>query len=149
MECCITKKDLSAIEESSSFEDLLKIAFAIIKKMSKPVIQVCGPISSAGDGVDRNLKAIEDKINTLEAEGKSVFNQLIFERAFDRILNVANHQGYDMPILEGFYGPLFKSGLIDRIHLLPGWSSSIGARWEHDCAKRLGIEIIKDDEWSK
>ncbi len=45
-------------------------------------------------------------------------------------------------LLEEFYLPMFKSGLIKILCFLPGWQNSIGATWEHEQAKKLGIPII-------
>ncbi len=49
---------------------------------------------------------------------------------------------YATMLLTDFYQPLFETGLIKILYFLPDWQSSVGARWEHDQALKLGIEIV-------
>jgi hypothetical protein len=45
-------------------------------------------------------------------------------------------------ILNDFYLPIFKSGVISAFYFMPNWQTSFGAKWEHEEAKKLGIEIV-------
>lgn len=63
---------------------------------------------------------------------------------------------YDYTLLEEFYRPIMESGMIACVVFLPGWRSSIGARWEYKVAKKKKIlrlelkknwlQMIKDGE---
>ena len=111
--------------------------------MNGPIAQVCGPISTGGNGsAEKNLDILAKAIKFLTKKGISVFNQLPFERTFDKIMRDYKTSGYDTPILEEFYGPIFESGKIKNVYFLPGWRKSVGARWEYNYAKKLGIKTI-------
>jgi hypothetical protein len=145
----LTKKEQSMIKKAKTFTELVDVGLIILNRMNQPIVQVCGPISTGGTGsAKENLKLFSVAINFLNKNGLNVFNQLPFERAFDRIMKGYKIIGYDTPILEEFYKPIFKSGKIKRIYLLPRWEKSVGARWEYNCAKKLGIKISKiPDRW--
>ena len=138
----LTENNKNDIRNARSFYELVVIADDVLTHMKQPIIQVCGPISTGGKGsVKENMLFMAEVINELTNRGLNVFNQLPFERAFDRIMRTYKISGYDTPILEEFYGPIFESGKIKEIYLLPGWEKSIGARWEHNYAKKMGIKI--------
>jgi len=139
-----TKKELLTIKNAETFNELVSIGITILNRMNQPIAQVCGPISTGGTGsVKKNLDIFSDMIKLLNKKGINVFNQLPFERTFDKIMRNYKIIGYDSPILEEFYKPIFKSGKIKKIYLLPGWKKSVGTRWEYNFAKKLKIEIVE------
>lgn len=144
----ITKKDLGVIASSNSFEEIVLAAEAILARLPKPIGQVCGPISTGNNlSPAENLENIHRAVTLFQRGGLTIFSQIPFERAFDKILG-DYHSGYDTPILQEFYHPLFRRKLIDYLIFLPGWDRSVGAQWEYDCAKKLGVTtIILSDNW--
>lgn len=129
------------LEKASDFKDMLKIAFDILENIPKPITQVCGPISTGGKGsIEENLKMFPKAAEWLSKKGHNVFVQAPFENPIQRIKRV--YDGYPYALLDKFYLPLFKSGMIDNFAFLPGWQSSTGAKWEHDQAQKLGINIL-------
>lgn len=139
----LTEADKKDINHAKTFRELVIIGLRLISRMKQPVVQVCGPISTGGSGsVKDNLKSLSKTIRRLSNDGLSVFNQLPFERAFNRIMKNYKTNGYDTPILKEFYKPIFDSGKIKRIYLLPGWQRSVGSKWEYNYAKKLGIKTI-------
>lgn len=143
-----TEGDIVAITSSNSFEEVVLIAEKILARLPKPIGQVCGPISTGNKLTPvENLVNIHRAITIFQQGGLIIFSQIPFERAFDKILG-DYHSGYDTPILQEFYHPLFRQKLIDYLIFLPGWEHSIGARWEYNCAKKLGIiTITLGDNW--
>lgn len=141
---------LYAIENAKTYKELSLIALEIIKKMPKPVAQVLGPISSGGKGsIEENSNELRKFILKLKKEGNTMFNNLPFEKSLLRIRAFGNHLSVEesnIVLLEEFYKPLFESGFIKKLFFVPNWESSHGARWEHEKAKELGIEIIYLDE---
>lgn len=137
-----TDEEIKSLDEIATCADMYLVARPILERIPAPVIQVCGPISTGGVGtIEGNLAAMAQAIQYLEERGNNVFNQLPFEVPMHKIVESYKKSGYAMPILEDFYLPIFESRLVSILHFLPDWQSSIGAKWEHEQAKRLGIDI--------
>lgn len=144
-----TQADYDAIEIADTCTVLLPLAMKILGRMKAAkchdIIQVCGPISTGGKGsVAENIAAIDTAICELVERGHSVFNQMPFEGAMERVHKKWQAEGrttYCQPILDDFYLPILKSGLVRTLAFLPGWQTSTGAQWEHLQAKELGILI--------
>jgi len=129
------------LEKVKTFKEMLKIAFDILENMPKPITQVCGPISTGGKGsIEENLKMFPKAAEWLSRKGYNVFSQAPFESPIERVK--CNYSGYPYALLDEFYLPVFKSKLINIFAFLPGWQSSTGAKWEHEQAEKLGIEIL-------
>lgn len=125
---------------SQDFSDLVNDAIKDIQLLKKPVIQVCGPISTGGFGaIKNNLDMMQTVISYLRDKGFSVFDQTVYEKPFSKIVD--NSNGYDLRVLEHFYKPLFEKNYIDELIFLPDWQSSFGASWEHEVGKSYGLKI--------
>lgn len=136
-----TDEDLNAVLEAQSFKDLYAIANRIFSRMEGNIGQVCGPIATGGAGsIEANLEIFNNAILNLQSEGKIIFDQMPFERPMQdlkkKVTNGAN------TILEDFYLPIFESGKVKTLYFIKGWESSYGSNWEHNQAKRLGIEVV-------
>lgn len=132
----------AALNGVQTFSEMKEIALDILRSMPHPVSQVCGPISTGGAGsIEKNLKRFEAAIRFLEAAGLNVFDQMPFEAPMQRVKTLSVYADYPTGILEEFYLPIFESGFVKKLHFLPDWQTSFGARWEHDQAHRLGIKI--------
>ena len=137
-----TFDDGDDLESAKNYEKLFDIALRVIKRMPQPVCQVCGPVTTGGLGsMDKNMEEIEKMIRILRSRGISVFNNMVFEEAMQRIKKTPYYRGGNH-LLNAFYLPLFESGLVKVLCFLPGWTSSEGAKWEHEQALRLGIKIV-------
>jgi len=119
---------------------LAKEALLEISKLKPPVIQFCGPISTGGFGnVTDNLEYLYSVIQASEEKGISVFNQVLYERHMDQILN--DYHGYDYPLLDFFYNPILTSKKISGLVFLPLWETSVGSQWEHNLGLSLHLPI--------
>lgn len=135
--------DYVELERARSFHELNSIAVRILKRMERPVAQVCGPISTGGvRSVERNLVSFDLAIATLIGKGVTVFNQIPFEMPMQRIRAKQALKIYNMELLLDFYLPLFEQRHIEILYFLPDWQTSVGARWEHKQAERLNMKII-------
>ncbi len=138
---------LERIRQALSYQDLLAIAIDVLKTIYndrplKPIAMVCGPISTGGKGSrEENLKIFDRAINLLLAGGSVIFNQMPFENDMKRIYQ-SNSDLQGTRLLEEFYLPIFEMGFIKLLLFLPGWEGSVGSRWEHEQAKRLGIPVL-------
>ncbi len=142
-----TENDYSDLAKAQSFDALSKIAMRILERMYRivrpnPIIQVCGPISSGGAGSRvLNLHIFQGAIERLVFEGIEVFNQMPFENDLFRITRtqIATE---GITLLEKFYLPIFRSGIIKELYFLHDWESSFGANWEYARAMELNIPVV-------
>ena len=135
------EEDFEALQNAQDFKDLYKIAHRIFARMPEGIGQVCGPIATGGLGsVAANLEVFVFFLRELQEEGKIIFDQMPFEWPMQdlkkKVTDGAN------TILQDFYLPLFESGKIKTLYFIKGWETSYGANWEHDQAKRIGIDIV-------
>lgn len=138
-----TARDMQDIENASSFADLLRVGFRVLKRLEQPVSMVCGPISSGGTGsIEKNLTRLHTVTDCLYKQGKIIFSQLPLENKIFKLKKEPWYQG-PLQLLEELYLPLFESGLISLIYFLPDWRTSFGATWEYAQAQRLNIQIIE------
>ncbi|MEK7567042.1 MAG: hypothetical protein AAB527_02840 [Patescibacteria group bacterium] len=141
-----TGDDIIEVEEAKDFTRLAQIALKVIGRIPDPIVQVCGPITSGGfASVELNLKVFEMAIDSLERKGFNVFDQMPLENAMARIQkeNYTDPDKARVDILNQVYLPIFESGRIKMLAMLPGWQDSIGAVWERDQGIRLGILVLR------
>lgn len=134
-----TTKDLSELDHAETVEVMYAIARRVIERMPRPIVEVCGPIASGGLGnLEANLNLFNAEIQKLQAQGLHVFDQMPFELPMQALKKKLKDP---IEILNGFYLPLFESGIVETLYFIKGWESSWGSNWEHDLANKLGIEI--------
>lgn len=93
---------------------------------SDPVIYLSGPMTGYPEF---NFPAFRTEANRLRREGYRVVNPA--EHGQQLGLSWADYLRKDIELLMK----------CDRIHLLPGWANSKGARLEHHIAIELGLEV--------
>jgi len=132
------------MEKSETYTDLSTVAMDMLENIPKPIIIVCGPISTGGKGnVRANLEVFDKTIQKLIGMGINIFDQMPFEKHLGRLneKSEGSKEEKNQVLLDEFYKPLYKSGHIRKFYFIHGWESSHGARWERSMAKDLGIEI--------
>jgi hypothetical protein len=135
----------TAIKDSNTYEELLTIAMDILSNMPRPIVMVCGPISTGGAGnITENLKNYELTIKKLADDGHHVFNQMPFEKSIQTLRKKygSDAREQNQIILDKFYLAIYSSGLISKMFFMHGWESSHGAKWERSIAQEKKIEII-------
>lgn len=147
-----TEEEHNALEVAESMDALADIALTILSRMkehNKSIIQVCGPMTTGGFGkMVHNMELFEHVVANAEKDGYFVFNQLPFQDAMIRIIDFKeNFSVYPMEILDVFYGKIFHSGYLSGVLFMPdykqfkGYTSSVGAVWEYERGKRLGMTV--------
>lgn len=133
----------AACAKCDSFAELTAVALSEMRKFYNGADVVCGPISTGGRGsIDENFRVFCGVIAGLQKQGKQLFSQIPYEERISffrtrwRSEDPSRLHAYYMPILTEFYHPLIKTGAIRAGWFIPGWESSLGARWEH---KELGL----------
>lgn len=135
-----TASEAARVSAATTFEELYEVAIRIIESLPQPLGQVIGPISTGGLGSRKaNLALFERVVNCLIRRGYFVFNQMPFEEKIRLISETPYFQGEDQ-LLEVFYRPIFMSGKIDHIWIMPAWRTSYGATWEHGLTEDCGIK---------
>jgi len=140
-------QDLADISTAKTYIELLEIALRIIESIEAenpgiPMAMVCGPISTGGKGSrNENLKIFERAIDRLAGGGLLIFSQMPFESDMERIYK-SDPRLQGLRLLDEFYAPIFRTGLVSMLCFLPGWEKSIGANWEHQQATILNIPRI-------
>ncbi len=144
-----TTTDWREANAISSMSGLAGIALSVLRRMPQPLVQVCGPLSTGGQGtLEGNTIRFQQAIAALQKRGHFVFNQLPFQPMMIRLAEAERASGYCWPILEEFYAPIFRSRLITRVFFLSGWQSSTGATWEREMVAKCVIPIEDfPDEW--
>lgn len=109
---------------------------------------VSGPISTGGFlDREKNLKVLDAAIDFVIDMGQvAVFDQLVFEPHFHRVVETLGRNHWSA-LVPTFYNPLFASGLIQRLYLLPNWQTSQGAIWERNRAIHYSIptEVLSSE----
>jgi hypothetical protein len=141
-----TEVEREALSKVTSYEEAADVAIALLARMKavgKPIVQICGPMSTGGLGnLRENMQRFQHAVEVAIAKGVTVFNQVVFQETIVRLSKYEEGvKEYDMDILEVFYRRVFEAGYIDAFMFLPGWESSVGTVWERDMATKLGIEI--------
>lgn len=130
------KEDFEELHSALSFQDMLPVAFRILRKMPHAKIhQVCGPIGSGGhipllgekEGVIANLNSFNRAIRYLQDQGYNVFDQMPFEEPIQK-LKVEGQ--YPHEVLTDFYWPIFESGFLHELHFMKNYATSRGAQAE-------------------
>ena len=138
---------LENIKTAANYQELLEVALDVLESMRSenplaPIAMLCGPISTGGKGSrQENLEVFELAIERASAGGLLVFSQMPFEENMDRIYK-SDPKLQGLMLLERFYRPIFKSGIIKLLCFIDGWEESVGAQWEYNTAVMLNIPRI-------
>ena len=140
---------LLEVQQAREIADLRRVALQILNRMPRPIVQVCGPLSTGGVGtLDGNLRRFERAIIVLKYRQFNVFDQMSFQPAMKRIADAAGGNGYYWPIIDHFYEPIFRSGLISETFFLPDWENSTGTARERQIVNECGIPVTAFlEEW--
>ena len=136
------EEDIQALEHVGSYAEMFALAHSILKRIPGPVAQVCGPISTGGkNSIPENLANLKKAIDHLTEKGHNIFDQTPFEGPIVRMKILPHEDQYPYALLDDFYLPIFKTGVVKKLFFLPGWEKSTGAKWEYEQGKQLNIEI--------
>lgn len=150
------KKDFDriyALTESTDPEYIMRqaliIAEDILERLPTKLAVVCGPISSGGISIEKNLQIFARTVFKL-GQQMPVWNQLPFEPAFHvvhqcikddpKLCPDGSSSGY---FIKHFYEPLFRAPQITWFpHFIYGYRDSKGAMIEHAIFEKLGSKIF-------
>lgn len=142
----LEKKDAYNAE---SFLELSAIALTELYRLGPGIGFVSGPISTGGYGIAENLRIFNLVVQYLKGEGRKIFDPIPFEDTIFR-LRIAWRERtgatrYCKGVLQEFYAPLIQSGLVREGYFIPGYRTSVGARWERCALRHSGARITDLD----
>ena len=141
-----TEEHYQRMDDATTYEELLHVATDILKSIPQPISSVCCPISTGGAGdINKNLKIFDKTTNKLSNQNNSIFDQMPFEKILQKLKDKFgdSEEEKNKIMLDKFYLPIYKSGLITKMYFIHGWESSHGARWERGIAQKYNI-LIED-----
>ncbi len=147
-----TQREVGLLDTVTTFEELVDIALIILRRMeedNKPIVQICGPMSTGGLGnLEANMKVFQLAILEARKRGCAVFDQVLFQEAMIRIADWKPHKPYCQDILDVFYRGIFHSRMVKHTLFLPGWKTSRGSVWERKMLTLLSIPTEEyPEEW--
>lgn len=150
------QKEIEKIRDTSTIEEILELSLGALRRIPSPVGMVCGPVSTGGLGsIEKNIQSLDEAITNFELHKIHVFDQSVLEsgirrlrRAFSEKERLSEKQ-VNLRILTELYLPILESGLVQTLYFLPDWETSFGARWEHEHAKRLRLNIVYLTEYNQ
>jgi len=135
-----------ALQGITSFDQMVPVGIGILERMAQRnshIIQICGPMSTGGRGsLLANMAHFQSAVSKASQNGLCIFDQTPFQEAMIRLgTDWETRREYCLDILHIFYRGIFKSGHIHELMFLPDWESSVGARWEYEEGRTLGLKI--------
>jgi hypothetical protein len=129
--------DLVDISLARTLRELVIVALRVLNRMPRPICWVAGPITSGRTGQEENRKRLRDTILRLKVQGKATFNYLPLQKRAMRILrgnggvalSAAEESRFQERLRDELYAPIFQSGRIDELYLVPRFTGSLNARW--------------------
>ncbi len=122
-------------------ETIILILEEAHKKANKRLGYVSGIISSDGPkNIARNVKKLEEYTERLrEKNNFPIFSaaDIFYSELF---LRINGKDLKDHHFLK-FWREILESGYVTDIFMTPGWERSIGAKDEHETARKMGIKI--------
>ncbi|MCB9815264.1 DUF4406 domain-containing protein [Candidatus Nomurabacteria bacterium] len=114
-----------------------------IKKLTQPVVRVCGPLTCDGlVGYERNANRLAQAEKILQEKGLTVWK---FGESEEEIFG-KNYSHKN--IFTYFHKPVLESGLIKQAYFLPRWDESNGATLERNTAIEASIDVLDfPEDW--
>ena len=133
------------VAEARSLEELAWVGINHIKfDLGDRTRMTSGPITTGGENdVRRNLHRLAWADYKLSHD-YPVLDHGFFEpkiALFHHRRKASGAEGYYWEIIYDFYQPLFETGHVIELFMLPGWESSLGCKEEKKICERLGIRI--------
>lgn len=147
----LNKVDLEYIRRAVTLNQLVKKAIEVLGRMPKPIRWVAGPLTSGSCSPAENRKRLHCTILRYKVHGIPTFNYLVFERRAKEILEWEIVRGMDLTerqrlkvqerLRDEFYAPIFASGLIGELRIMPDSHASFNVQWIRGYAKAKGIPM--------
>jgi hypothetical protein len=137
----ITDRELTDLAVTRTIEEVVEIALAVLERMPQPVRWVAGPITSGERTPEENRRRLHRTILRYKEGGVATFNYLPFQRRAIQILSRAKRENVQERLRDELYAPIFKSGKIAELRIMPNSDASLNVYWMWGFASAEGIPI--------
>lgn len=147
----LTISDLDRMVVARDIEELAAIAIEVLRRLPQPVCWVAGPITSGGRKPEENRRRLSALIFRLKNLGISAFEYVPFQKQAMKLLkrefgkedlSLGEQRQLQEQLRDRLYVPIFQSGLIAEVRLMPQSESSLNAQWMRGFARCQKIPII-------
>lgn len=137
----ITDRELADLAIARTVGEVAEIALAVLERMPQPVRWVAGPITSGERTPEENRKRLHRTILQYKEVGAITFNYLPFQRQALKILSRAKLENAQERLRDELYAPIFRSGRIAELRIMPNSDASLNVHWMWGFASAEGIPI--------
>ena len=142
--------DLVDISNARTLTELVRIALIVLFRMPSPIYWVAGPITSGSRTSKENRCRLHDTILFFKIGKITTLNYLplqkqavkILRQEFgDRKLSKMEDYGLQERLRDELYVPIFRSGKIDALCIMPESKMSLNVQWMRGFFHASGILI--------
>jgi hypothetical protein len=137
----ITGVELAYLATTRTVGEVVEIALTVLQRMPQPVRWVAGPITSGERTPEENRKRLHRTILRYKEGGAVAFNYLPLQRRVMQILSRAKSANAQERLRDEFYAPIFKSGKIAELRIMPDSGASLNVHWMWGFARASDIPI--------
>ncbi len=153
----LSRDDIEFIRNAMSLRQLAGKAIEVMTRMPGPIRWVAGPLTSGTMSPAKNRERLHRTILHYKVRGVPTFNYLPFERRARAILQWEIGRGSNLSrkqhlrlqerLRDGFYAPIFASGFVGELRIMPGSDESLNVQWMRGYAnaKRIPTKDISED----
>ena len=149
------KSDLISISKAKTLEELVEIGLKVLYRMPRPVYWIAGPITSGPRTEKQNRKRLRNTITYFKMREVTTLNYLplqkqavkILEKEWDgRIVSKREEYRLQEKLRDSLYAPIFRSGKIDGLCVMPDSEMSLNVHWIRGFAHGRGISVKRIPE---
>jgi len=137
----LTDDEQAALMVARTMGEIVEIALAVLERMPQPVRWVAGPLTSGRRTAEENRKRLHRTIFHYKEIGATTFNYLPFQRRAMQIASKVQEGGIQERLRDELYAPIFRSGKIAELRIMPGSDASLNVHWMRGFASAKGIPI--------
>lgn len=129
------------MNKEKKISELAGAAIERLKKRPRPVVRICGPLTSGGNSYEENLALFKNAEKILIEKGFTVFDYFTNNHDEEEIVEL----GLDWKtVMELYHKPILAADILDTAFFLLDWQNSNGSRWEHDFITRCTKTKIRE-----
>lgn len=150
----MTGRDLIELCSAQTVQEVVSIAIVVIGRMPKPRRWVAGPVTSGTRHPHENRRRLHSVILHYKEQGLTTINYLPFQKRALKIItnevagkkhpSLMDHFRIQERLRDEFYAPIFMSGCVEELRIMPGSQASLNVHWMRDfaVAKKIPVRFI-------